>query len=130
MILVVCLTHSVRNAYLPLGILMQMAWFMGRCAIVKDLGIFPLEERMLGAIFWGWQTSKPQSNAAAADLRASWSDSQLQTTALQGSLDLHPRTGSYSYSPATLTPSVPQTTSTADWLWVLPANSFPHKVGR
>lgn len=58
MILVVCLTDSVRNTYFPLGILMLMGWFMGRSAIVKDLGSFPLQEWMLGAIFWGWQTSQ------------------------------------------------------------------------
>lgn len=43
MILVVCLTHSIRNTYFPLGILMLMAGFIGRFAIVKDLGIFPLQ---------------------------------------------------------------------------------------
>lgn len=28
-----------------------MAWFMGRLEIVKDLGIFPLQDWMLDAIF-------------------------------------------------------------------------------
>lgn len=115
MILEVCLIHCVRNTNFPLGILMLMAWFMGRFAIVKDLGIFSTPGVDVGSQFLRLVDQPNPSQTlqllTSGPVAVILSSKLLPPTRLLWFTSMHgfSRTGSYSNSPATLTPSVPQT---------------------